>query len=117
MTNSSPEIKDDDGHFIAHSEEFHEVLGEDPSFYTVIETNAHEGPVYVKDENALYFTTLPQATNIPLAGFKNVAIKRLCLKSDQFPLDQESLTTVREPSNMANGMTLDRKGRLRLVSN
>src|SRR6185503_5083137 len=43
---------------------------------------------------------------------KNVAIKRLCLKSDQFPLDQESLTTVREPSNMANGMTLDRKGRL-----
>jgi len=51
-------------------------------------------------------------TNIPLAGFKNVAIKRLCLKSDQFPLDQESLTTVREPSNMANGMTLDRKGRL-----
>ena len=112
MTNSSPGIKDDDGHFIAHSEEFHEVLGEDPKFYTVIETNAHEGPVYVKDENALYFTTLPQATNIPLAGFKNVAIKRLCLKSDQFPLDQESLTTVREPSNMANGMTLDRKGRL-----
>ena len=112
MVDSPSGTKSSNGHFIIYSEEFHKVLGSDPQFYTVIETNAHEGPVYVKDENALYFTTVPEATNIPLAGFKQVAIKRLCLNSDQFPLSEQALSIVREPSNMANGMTLDREGGL-----
>ena len=104
--------KSGDDHFIAYSKEFHKVTGNDSQFWTVIETNAHEGPVYVKDENALYFTTVPENSNVPLAGFKRVAIKRLSLDGGQHPLPQTALTTVREPSNMANGMTLDRKGRL-----
>lgn len=113
MIDSTSGTKSGDGHFVFYSKkEFQEVLGNDPQFYTVIETNAHEGPVYVKDENALYFTTVPEATGIPLAGFKQVAVKRLSLDSDQFPLDEQALSTVREPSNMANGMTLDREGRL-----
>jgi gluconolactonase len=98
--------------FLAYSEEFYEVVGDHPQFYTVIETDAHEGPVYVKDENALYFTTVPTNSNIPLTGFKQVAIKRISLDCKQFPLDSAAATTVRASTNMANGMTLDREGRL-----
>lgn len=111
MINSNSENKTN-GHFISYSKEFDEVTGHDPKFYTVIETNAHEGPVYVKDEDALYFTTVPADSNIPLQGFKEVAIKRISLDSDQFPLAPEAMTTVSDASNMANGMTLDREGRL-----
>ena len=99
-------------HFIAYSEEFADVVGSDPQFYTVIETNAHEGPVYIAGENALYFTTVPASNNIPVANSKEVAIKRISLAGDQFPLDPDAVTTVRAASNMANGMTLDREGHL-----
>ena len=61
----------------------------------LIETDAHEGPVYAPDEHALYFTT-----NRP-----SVAIVRLDLATLE-------LATVRAEANMANGMTLDRDGAL-----
>ena len=99
-------------HFIAYSEEFHDVIGSDPQFYTVIETDAHEGPVYVANENTLYFTTVPQSSNIPVANSKQVAIKKISLDGAQFPLDPSAATTVRAASNMANGMTLGREGQL-----
>jgi gluconolactonase len=99
-------------HFIAYSEEFDDVVGSDPQFYTVIETDAHEGPVYVANENALYFTTVPATNNIPVAGSKQVAIKKIPLNGGQFPLDSNAATTVRAVSNVANGMTLDREGQL-----
>jgi gluconolactonase len=59
----------------------------------LVETDAHEGPVYVPDEHALYFTT-----NRP-----RVAIRRLDLATF-------ALRTVRAGANMANGMTLDHDG-------
>jgi gluconolactonase len=62
----------------------------------VAETDAHEGPVYVEDENALYFTTVPRP---------EVAIKRLAL-------DTGRVSVVRADANKANGMTLDAEGRL-----
>jgi gluconolactonase len=61
----------------------------------LVETDAHEGPVYVADEHALYFTT-----NRP-----RVSIRRLDLVTG-------ALETVRADANMANGMTLDRDGAL-----
>jgi gluconolactonase len=61
----------------------------------LIETDAHEGPVYVPAEHALYFTT-----NRP-----SVAIMRLDLAT-------LALSTVRADANMANGMTLDPAGGL-----
>jgi gluconolactonase len=67
----------------------------------VAEIDAHEGPVYVPDEDALYFTTLPQRD---AGGVPRVQIKRLTL-------DGES-TVVRADANAANGMTLARDGRL-----
>ena len=99
--------------FISHSDEFSDVTGPQPRFYTVIVTNAHEGPVYVAGENALYFTTVPASTDVPIAGGKRVAIGRVALGEGPYPLDPSSaLSIVREASNMANGMTLDRDGRL-----
>lgn len=112
MPDFSSHDKTINSHFIAYSEEFADVVGNDPQFYTVIETDAHEGPVYVADENALYFTTVPASSNIPVANSKQVAIKRISLDGDHFPLDPDAVTTVLSASNMANGMTLDREGQL-----
>jgi gluconolactonase len=61
----------------------------------LVETDAHEGPVYAADEHALYFTT-----NRP-----RVAIRRLDLSS-------LTVRTVRADANMANGMTLGPDGAL-----
>ena len=98
--------------FRAYDDEFRDVLGDAPRLRKVIDADAHEGPVYVEDEDALYFTTLPKPVDDPLAGDRSVAIKRLALDGDRFPVGPERLAVVREPANMANGMTLDREGRL-----
>jgi gluconolactonase len=63
----------------------------------VAETDAHEGPVYAAEEGALYFTSLPSAGHS--------AIRRLDLATRE-------VTTVVPDANGANGMTLDRDGRL-----
>jgi gluconolactonase len=64
----------------------------------VADVDAHEGPVYVEAEDALYFTTLPKPG-------PEVAIKRLSLATGEVRL-------VREATNAANGMALDLDGRL-----
>jgi len=92
--------------YAAYRDEFHAVIGADFQRPVLIETNAHEGPVYVATEHALYFTTVPEP------GPKNIAIKRLQLAGDDFPFVAQELDTVQFPSNMANGMCLDRDGRL-----
>jgi gluconolactonase len=58
--------------------------------------DAHEGPVYVAEEHALYFTTVRT---------DSVAIKRLDLATGE-------ITVLVEDANQANGMALDRRGRL-----
>lgn len=93
--------------FIIYSDEFLEVLGQNPRLEQLVKTDAHEGPVYVKAHNALYFTTVPENVNVPAPGYKAVAISRLDLNKE-IP----TVTVVRQDSNMANGMTLDREGRL-----
>lgn len=62
----------------------------------IAEVDAHEGPVYVAEEDALYFTTVPT---------DSVAIKRLDLTSGD-------VTVLVDDANRANGMALDRRGRL-----
>ena len=64
------------------------------SLTRLVETDAHEGPVYV-DDDALYFTTQRP----------DVAIRRLVLATGE-------VTTVRGAANVANGMALDAEGRL-----
>jgi gluconolactonase len=65
----------------------------------VVATDAHEGPVFVVDENALYFTSLPLRNG----GSPIVAIKRV-------DLDSHRISVVRADANVANGMTLDPSG-------
>jgi gluconolactonase len=98
--------------FEAHDAEFTAVLGPNPRLVRVVEADAHEGPVYVPAEDALYFTTLPRPGQVPAPGFPEVAIRRLALDGDRFPLDPQRLSTVRPLTRAANGMTLDGRGRL-----
>ena len=96
----------DKASFVAYRDKFHKIIGRDFKRLILTETNAHEGPVYVPREHALYYTTVPEP------GPSNIAIMRLQLGGDRFPFTALSPQTVRQPSNMANGMTLDREGRL-----
>lgn len=82
--------------FRTHDPRFADVVGPDPRLERVADVDAHEGPVYVAGEDALYFTTVRT---------DRVAIKRIDLVSGD-------ISVVREDANMANGMTLDREGRL-----
>jgi gluconolactonase len=74
----------------------------------VVATDAHEGPVYSPSEDALYFTSLPRRGR----SHPRVAVRRLALDGRRFPLEPERITTVRADANVANGMALDREGRL-----
>ena len=44
--------------FVAHHPAFAGVLGPEPRLELLAETDAHEGPVYAADEDALYFTSV-----------------------------------------------------------
>ena len=79
-----------------------------PHLQRVIETDAHEGPVYVAGEDALYFTTVPR----PGPDGPRVDIRRLTLDGERFPLEEHRLTTVRADAHAANGMALAHDGRL-----
>jgi gluconolactonase len=97
-----------DAAFVVHAAEFRDVLGPAPRLELALETDAHEGPVYAADEDALYFTTVPR----PGAAGPRVDIRRLALDGDRFPLERGRLETVRADANAANGMALAPDGRL-----
>jgi gluconolactonase len=92
--------------FRFHDSGFSAVLGDSPRLVRVVDIDAHEGPVYCADEDALYFTTLPRPD--ASTGGRRVAIKRLALDGLRFPLEHERVTVVRTDANAANGMTLGR---------
>jgi gluconolactonase len=83
--------------FTMHDPRFADVLGDAPELVKLVDTDAHEGPVYVEDEHALYFTTLPRGGRID--------IERLLLADN-------TLELVRADAGNANGMTLDLDGGL-----
>ena len=63
--------------------------------------------MYVRDEDALYFTTVPRF-EYRHGGFlfPAVSIKRLALDGERFPLEPERVSVVCEHTRAANGMTL-----------
>jgi gluconolactonase len=87
--------------FEAHEKEFAAVTGDAARLVKVVDTDAHEGPVYVATEDALYFSTTAPGT-----------VRRLALDGERFPLEPERVTAVPAPVSWANGMTLDLEGRL-----
>jgi hypothetical protein len=72
-------------------------------------TVAHEGPVYFRVEDALYFTSVPTETDIPAPHSRKVAIRRLQLDGTTFPSSVTDVSTVREA---ASGMALHNRGQL-----
>jgi gluconolactonase len=89
--------------FVAHAPAFAEVIGAEPRLWPLAEVDAHEGPVYFADEDALYFTTLPRAG---VDRSPSVQVKRLSLEE---PADVSVLV---DDANGANGMACDRDGAL-----
>jgi gluconolactonase len=74
-----------------------------PEARLLAEVDAHEGPVYFADENALYFTTLPKPGP---DGAPVVDVKRL-------PLDDPGdISVLVADANAANGMAADASGAL-----
>lgn len=96
--------------FVPRDPEFGAVLGDAARLAHVVSTDAHEGPVYAADEDALYFSTAPVREHED--SDPQVSIRRLALDGERFPLEPERITTVRENANVANGLALDRDGRL-----
>jgi gluconolactonase len=88
--------------FVAWADAFADVVGPAPRLVEVVATDAHEGPVYVPGEDALYFTT----------ARPDVAIRRLALDGERFPLEPGRIRTARARTSVANGMTLGADGRL-----
>ena len=91
--------------FVIHDPEFLRALGDAPRLDLVVDVDAHEGPVYSAHANALYFTSLPTPD-------WRVAIRRIALEEERFPLAVDRVQTVVQHTRVANGMTLDADGHL-----
>jgi gluconolactonase len=98
--------------FEVYDTRFGAVLGRSPSLALVAETDAHEGPVYVPDEDALYFTTVPRAGGLQAADAPQAVIRRLALAGCSFPAAPSALSTLPAPVHMPNGMALGHDGHL-----
>jgi gluconolactonase len=70
----------------------------------VVDVDAHEGPVYFADEDALYFTARPRPG-------QPVQVKRLALDGERFPLEPDRVSVLADAYG-ANGMCADRDGHL-----
>jgi gluconolactonase len=88
---------------------FEAVLGDHPRLVRVLSADAHEGPVYLHGEDALYFTSVPWHDG---PGRAVVDIRRLALDGMRFPLSAGHLRTVAPDAGAANGMTASGDGRL-----
>ncbi len=100
--------------FTVFDRSFRAVLGAAPQLLWVVDVDAHEGPVYVQNEDALYFTSVPRRGTDLASGFPQVAIKRLALDGSRYPLDPDRVTVVLATSNAANGMTAGQDGSLQV---
>jgi gluconolactonase len=89
--------------FVAHAPEFAEVIGAEPGLRLLAAVDAHEGPAYFADEDAVYFTTLPRAG---VDRSPSVKIKRLSLEQP------DEVSVLVDDANGANGMACDRDGAL-----
>lgn len=88
---------------VRHAGRFAEILGPAPRLVRIVATDAHEGPVYCPDEDALYVTTART-----VAGN---SIVRIALDGVN-PVGAAAVSVLRAQANLANGMALDAAGRL-----
>jgi hypothetical protein len=93
--------------FIVNDRSVGDVTGPSPLLCRLIDTDAHEGPVYFRVEDALCFTSVPTETDIPAPHSRKVAIRRLHLDGTSFPRSVTDVSTVREA---AIGMAVHNRG-------
>ena len=74
----------------------------------VADVDAHEGPVYMPGEDALYFTSLPRPGRIS----PRAMVKRLALDGNRFPLEADRVSVVDTDLVMPNGMSAGLDGSL-----
>jgi len=92
---------------------FRAVTGAHPELHLVVSIDAHEGPVYVATEDALYVTSVPvRSTTNSSRPDPVVAVRRIALDGTRFPLEPDRVTVVSSEANGANGMTLGLDGSL-----
>jgi gluconolactonase len=96
--------------FEVYDAEFTALLGDGASLELVAETDAHEGPVYIPGQDALYFTTLPRPGNTPAPGTPRAVIKRLALNGLSFPVDGSRPSVLPADVHVPNGMALGQDG-------
>jgi gluconolactonase len=90
--------------FTAFDGSFRAVTGASATVRHLVDADAHEGPVYAADENALYFTSVPRDGT--------VRVKRVQLVSGALGPAGSGPSVVPTRTCRANGMTLDRDGHL-----
>lgn len=88
---------------------FSDVIGSTARLIHVIDLNAHEGPVYAGDENALYLTSLPRAD---ASGAPTASVVRLEMDGVPGPVGGERVSIVPADVVTPNGMTMGSDGRL-----
>jgi len=81
--------------FVTHAPTFVDVVGDTPRLWRLAEVDAHEGPVYFADENALYFSTVPRPG---VDRSPSVQIERLSLEKP------DAVSVLVAHANGANGM-------------
>lgn len=86
-----------DDAFLVHDGSFRAVLGAAPALVDVVACDAHEGPVYLALEDALYLTSLPTRE-------RPAEIVRIALDGERFPVEGERVTRVATTATMPNGM-------------
>lgn len=104
MTLAQAQVVRGETGFTSYDAAFRLVLGARPTLRHVVDVDAHEGPVYVVDEAALYFTTVPRRGQ--------VLIKRLALGEWGLGPTAAEVSVLPADTCLANGMTLGGDGAL-----
>ena len=107
MTRTLPPLRS--GAFVHDDAAFRAVVGSTPALTKVVDVDAHEGPTYVPEEDALYITTVPR---IGQGGAPRAQVKRIALNGDRFPVGPGRIDVVDTGAVMPNGMTLAHDGTL-----
>lgn len=95
--------------FISDDASFSSVIGSAPALIRLVDVDAHEGPTYLPDQDALFVTTVPRRTP---AATPRGQVKRIALDGDRFPLDPDRVSVLAADAVTPNGMTRDRDGEL-----
>ena len=96
--------------FISDDAAFSAVLGSAPALIRLVDVDAHEGPTYLPDQDALFVTTVLRRRTP--AGAPRGQVKRIALDGDRFPLNPHRVSVLAADAVTPNGMTRSADGAL-----